>query len=246
MLVAAFVLALGAAGAPARSVLAATGCYPGNEFTQDMDFGAFWAMSTGSAQDASGKVTWQLSTKVIGNRGHGAWSATPGGLDGMLTATFALAGVHPFTFTSHCVQEATLNYYGSTWAPVQQTPDPGVADASATFEGVVDLPPWSHGDMHAVLTIGLEAGCAPPGCGVGVGGVPLAHAEVLLRHGVTCDTQDTAPYAYSVEDGSPQGSLTSAFTGKKGSKSDRARAGLPAGPTPGPQPCDGVTLDPDM
>ena len=80
---AALALTLSAAGAPAKVAAPAkasssAGCYPGNEFTVDNDFGAFTASSSGSASDGTGSVNWTFTEKILGNKGSVPYSHTPG------------------------------------------------------------------------------------------------------------------------------------------------------------------------
>jgi hypothetical protein len=239
-------LALTAAGAPAKVAKSAggsTSCHPGNEFTVDTDFGAFFATSTGSASDGTGSVSWTFSQKVTGNKDHGggAYAYNAGGMSGSLSATFHLNAVaHEVNFTSHCIQEANLFVARD-----------GTPTALAEFEGVVDNAPWQPGDHAAVLTIDLDAlGCMVAGpspqvaCAAGPAGRSLDRATITLEHGVTCAEDDHGQYDYTIHDESPSGSMSDGFKGK-GRSGERGRASLPGGVTPGPAPCEGVTLDPE-
>jgi hypothetical protein len=144
--VAAAAFALPASAGGAKASFEPRGCYPGNEFTTDDDFGAFFSKSQGSASDGTGSVAWTFHQQVSGNRGTAPWSHTPGAMGGSLTAVFHLTGIgHTVTFTSHCITQATLRYYD------------GEAYAIAAFEGAVDLPPWNPGNHDAVVYLELTA-----------------------------------------------------------------------------------------
>ena len=222
---AALTMSFGAAAArQAPPVAADSPCYT-PEFTVQTSFGGFTASSSGTIGTGDNRISWTLNVAVTGNNGA-AWSATPGTLDGTLTATIHVPGVaHPIQFVSTCIQEAAA-------APIY---------VRGTFEGHLDLPPWTPGGNQALLSVvviadvcrGLSPTCSAPM------GSPLFGLAFLL-HGTTCNSQQGAPYAYGFE-----GLVTGRYRSKlKGSGDSfaRDRADLPGGPVASLDPCPGTAL----
>jgi len=216
-----------AAGAPRR---AADGACYSPEFTASDAFGGFHVTTHGSVSSGASSIRWDLTEDVVKNRPGVAWGATPGSMDGSLTATLTVPGVdHPIVFTTHCFVDEGVTAVSSVAPAVQPFPR-----IKVVAEGAVDLPPWTTGDASAVLTMYMYP------CGRLCVSSALVAADVHFAHGPgVCNTQEFGQFAY---DFTGTGTATSSVSLKGPGTSRRDRANLPAGFTRSYIPCDGLYL----